>query len=346
VSIEDAWTDMAGAITVAVSRIVGDEDPLNEREEADGHQYVARVLRAVSESALLTFDPLRPAFLRMLESVRYLGASGPDIDYDVAVVQPGVRHRITGVRGGCSYVGIAVYGHAGDKGASGIVASVDVDTVVGPDGTFEYEFEHPEAARVIVRQYFHDRGSQAPGSWSIERLDAGEGSHGGTGSSLPTTAAVAARVVNAAASMRWNAHLNQLWSPELRSTPNTFVRQTPDEIVAAVTNPDVMYSFGWWRLAEGEALVIEFRPPATRYWALQMCDRWFQSYPERRSNLNDQQVVSEPDGTVRIVIADGDPGHPNWIDTSGHRVGTMFFRWLHADPEVLPTCRVVPVVEL
>jgi hypothetical protein len=24
-------------------------------------------------------------------------------------------------------------------------------------------------------------------------------------------------------------------------------------------------------------------------------------------------------------------------------VGTMFFRWLHADPQVLPTCRILPV---
>lgn len=345
-SIEDAWTDMAEAITVAVSRIVGDEDPLNAREEADGHQYVSRILRAISDSALLTFDPLQPAFLQMLESVRYLGASGPDIDYDVAMVQPGVPHMIRGIRGDASYVGIAVYGHAGDKGASGIVASVDVDTLVSADGTFSYEFEHPEAARVIIRQYFHDRATQSRGSWTIERLDNVAAVSATNAPTLPTTAGVAARVANAAASMRWNAHLNQLWSPELRATPNRFVRQTPDEIVAAVTNPDVMYSFGWWRLAEGEALVIEFVPPETRYWALQMCDRWFQSYPERRTNLNDRQVEYDADGRVRIVMADGDPGQPNWIDTSGHRVGTMFFRWLHADPTDMPTCLVVPVADL
>jgi hypothetical protein len=344
-SVEDAWSDMAAAIAAAVSRIVEDEDPLDEREEADGHQYVVRILRAVSESALLTFDPLRPAFLPMLESVRSLGAAGPDIDYDVAMVQPGVPHRISGVRGDASYVGIAVYGHGGDKGATGIVASVDVDTLVAADGTFAYDFEHPEAARAIVRQYFHDRSTQTPGAWSIERLAGGD-APASASCARPTTAAVAARVTNAAASMRWNAHLNQLWSPELRATPNAFVRQTPDEIVAAVTNPDVMYTFGWWRLGEGEVLVVEVQPPPTRYWALQVCDRWFQSYPERRSNLNDRQVTSESDGTVRLVLSDGDPGHPNWIDTSGHRTGTMFFRWLHADPQVLPTCRVVSLSDL
>ena len=48
---------------------------------------------------------------------------------------------------------------------------------------------------------------------------------------------------------------------------------------------------------------------------------------------------------MRLVLADGDPGHPNWLDTSGHRVGTVFFRWLHADPAVMPTCRVIPAAD-
>jgi hypothetical protein len=108
----------------------------------------------------------------------------------------------------------------------------------------------------------------------------------------------------------------------------------------------VMYAFSTWRLAEDEALLIELDPPATPYWALQLCDRWFQCFPDRRSNLNDREIVPEADGSVRIVIADGDPGHPNWLDTSGHRLGVMFFRWLHADPEIMPTCQLVTVADV
>ena len=338
--MEDAWTGLDEALRFAVSRVVDDEDPLNEREAADGHLYVLRMLTAVGQSNLLTIDPHRPRFLPMLDSVRYLGASGPDIDYDVAMILPGARYRISGHRGGATFVGIAVYGDSGERGASGILAKVDVDDLVDAEGRFSYEFSDPLAARVIIRQYFHDRATQPRGVWSIEQVppaaeDLPEG--------LPTVPEVQGRVVGATQSLRWNAQLNQLWSPERRATPNSFVRQTPDEIVAAITNPDVIYSFSWWRVGDGEALVIEFTPPETRYWALQVCDRWFQAYPERRTNLNDSAVMREPDGSVRIVLADGDPGHPNWLDTSGHRVGTMFFRWLHADPQVLPTCRLVPV---
>lgn len=347
--LTEPWKAANDALAFAVSCVTDDPDPLNEREAADGHQYVVRVLRAVSESALLTFDPARPAFLPMLESVRYLGASGPDIDYDVAMVEPGVRHRVEGRRGGATFVGITVYGYTGASGASGIVASVDVDEVVAADGTFAYEFDHPEAARVIVRQYFHDRATQTRGEWTIRRTDGAAASPAGdsTVAPLPTTAGIAARVGNMAESLRWNLQLNRLWSPELRATPNRFVRQTPQEIVAAVTNPDVTYAFSWFRIAPGERLLIEFTPPATRYWALQLCDRWFQCFPDRRSNLNDAQCTANADGTMRLVVSDGDPGGtagqpgPNWLDTSGHGLGILFFRWLHADPEVLPTCTVV-----
>jgi hypothetical protein len=344
--IEVAWAGLEEAVRFAVSRIVDDPDPLNEREAADGHLYVLRMLTAVGQSNLLTFDPRAPRFLPMLDSVRYLGASGPDIDYDVAMVLPGVRYRVSGQRGAATFVGIAVYGDSGERGASGILARQDVDDLVDGEGRFVYEFSHPQAARVIVRQYFHDRATQARGSWSIEPVPPPPADGEVEAAPLPTVPEIEGRVVGATQSLRWNAQLNDLWSPERRAVPNQFVRQTPDDIVAAITNPDVVYSFAWWRVGQDEALVIEFTPPQTRYWGLQVCDRWFQAYPDRRTNLNDHAVVTESDGSVRLVLADGDPGHPNWLDTSGHRVGTMFFRWLHADPQVLPTCRIIPAAEV
>ena len=349
--LDAAWNDLQESLGFAVRHVTGDRDPLNDAELADGNRYILRILAAVTESSLLTFDPARPAFMPMLESVRFLGAAGPDIDYDVALVEPGVPHRISGSRGRATFVGIAVYGHAGEKGASGIVDSIDVDALVDENGDFIHEFEHPDAARVIIRQYFHDRSRQTPGSWRIERLDddggsgrddaARPGSTAGSDVSRPSISALTGRVINAAHSVRWNAQLNTLWSPELRDVPNRLVRQTADEIVAAVTNPDVTYAFSWWRIGPEELLIIDLDPPACDYWSIQLCDRWFQCHPNRRTNLNNSQLIAGSDGSVRIVLAHEDPGHPNWLDTGGHQVGTMFFRWLHCDPRTLPSCTIV-----
>ena len=349
-STPETWQQFTDALEFAVSRIEGDLDPLNDRELADGNLYVMRMLTAVTQSTTLTLDPDRPSFLTMLDGVRFVGAAGPDIDYDVAAVRPDSLYSVSGVRGDATFVGITVYAGAGSGGASAIVASVDVDDILNADGTFSWEFSHPEAARVIVRQYFHDRVAQARGSWSIDRVDAGGSgavAEGGAGSArLMGSAEMSARVANAAKSLQWNAQLNQLWTPERRAFPNQFVRQTCDDIVAAIPNPDVIYSYTWWKVAEDEVLVVDFTPPETAYWALQLCDRWYQCFPDRRSNINDREVSVNADGSVRILISvgyvgDSSSGPRNWLDTSGHRVGIMFFRWLHADIAEQPSCRVV-----
>lgn len=337
----DHWSEVEEAVAFAVECVNGDRDPLNDRERADGNQYVLRMMAAVAQSSTVRLDPDRPGFLTMLDTVRYLGAAGPDIDYDVSSVRPGATYRITGRRGGASYVGIAVYAGAGESGATAIVRSVDVDSIVAADGTFRYEFSHPDAARVIIRQYFHDRSVQARGEWTIEKCD------GAVSGPVAYASAVEMdfRIAGMARSLRWNAQLNRLWTPERRERPNEFVRQTSDDIVAAIPNPDVNYSFTWWRVAEGEVGVIDLTPPETVYWAAQLCDRWFQCFPERSTNLNDRQVVRRPDGSVRIVIADSNPGTDNWLDNGGHRTGVVFFRWLHADVTKQPRIRVMSVAE-
>jgi hypothetical protein len=67
-------------------------------------------------------------------------------------------------------------------------------------------------------------------------------------------------------------------------------------------------------------------------------------YRFRRSSLNAAQIETGADGDYRIVISERDPGVANWIDTGGHRHGTIFWRFLLPDeqPET-PRCRVVPV---
>lgn len=345
-AIADAWEKLAEALAFAARKVTEDPDPMNERELADGNQYVVRALTASVDATLMTFDPFTPGFLPQLESVRFVGGSGPDIDYDVSILIPGLRYRIEGARGGATFVGICVYTHDGERGATAIVDSIDVDAIVRPDGTFTYEFEHPQAARVIIRQYFHDRATQRRGTWTIRFAgDAPTPPPGFTPGRIGL-AELEARVTNLAESITWNAHLNDLWSPERRNQANEFVHQSPHEIVAAITNPDVNYSFTWWRVPPDHAILVEFTPPETDYWSLQVLDRWFQCFPDRKAGLHDREAVANADGSYRLVLADGDPGVVNWLDTSGHHLGVMFFRWLHAEASVQPTCRVVPLADL
>ena len=50
---------------------------------------------------------------------------------------------------------------------------------------------------------------------------------------------------------------------------------------------------------------------------------------------------------MRFVIAHRDPGVANWLDTAGHRHGTVGVRWVGPDvADVLPATRVVKVDSL
>jgi hypothetical protein len=88
---------------------------------------------------------------------------------------------------------------------------------------------------------------------------------------------------------------------------------------------------------EGEALVLEFEPAPVPYWGFLVMNFWMESleWRDRRVSLNSFQAAREADGrTLRIVVAARDPGHPNWIDSSGHGEGLMSLRWARGDDTV------------
>jgi hypothetical protein len=60
------------------------------------------------------------------------------------------------------------------------------------------------------------------------------------------------------------------------------------------------------------------------------------------------EVTPEPDGTIRLVLTHGQPVHPNWLDTAGHRYGILLFRWVGPRDAItdLPTATIVPLSEL
>ena len=62
--------------------------------------------------------------------------------------------------------------------------------------------------------------------------------------------------------------------------------------------------------------------------------------------MNKHTAQKKPDGSVTIVLAHRDPGVANWLDTAGHRLGTLCFRWVGAKETVHPRTRVVKVGDL
>jgi hypothetical protein len=49
---------------------------------------------------------------------------------------------------------------------------------------------------------------------------------------------------------------------------------------------------------------------------------------------------------VRAVVAHGDPGVANWLDTAGHSAGPMILRCVRTETAPVPTARVLPLAEV
>ena len=138
------------------------------------------------------------------------------------------------------------------------------------------------------------------------------------------------------------ATLHRTIKPELLDQPNQLLTAEAADLGAADTTPDNLYMLGTFRLAEGEALVLDLTPPDTRYWSVTLENIWHEciDHRRRRCSLTNAHAVHEDDGTVRVVIAATDPDHPNWLDTGHRHRGFVTLRWLDnpTAPEV--TARV------
>jgi len=53
-------------------------------------------------------------------------------------------------------------------------------------------------------------------------------------------------------------------------------------------------------------------------------------YRHHKIHFNKHTATYEDDGSVKIIVAHKDPGHVNWVETAGHNMGTMCWRWIGA----------------
>jgi hypothetical protein len=112
---------------------------------------------------------------------------------------------------------------------------------------------------------------------------------------------------------------------------------------------------GHYDLDDDQAMVVTV-PAAGRavapYQGIQLGSRWYVSldYINHQTSLTADQARIDPDGRIRFVISERDPGLANWLERTGHRRGYVQIRWqrLSRDlgPEDGPQAEVVPVADL
>ena len=350
------WADFCDALKRAGGVILRDGSPRDPFDRAEGFRYLSRLTRVALESYIEFADPMAPVLRRPAHETVKIGADNPDNYYQSAAISGHYDYRIWGTRGTVYYLGFGTYaGNYGSKARSGQTGYLEgKDLRINPDGSFEIIVScneprgnwlrmEPDTASLIVRQTFQDRKQETIADLHIERL-------GADGPPRPITPEFIDRGLAAASAyVAGTAKLFADWAEGFaKQGVNQLHKLDPAIAGAAHGDPNICYFHGYWELAPDEALVIEVTPPPCEYWNFQLNNHWMESLDYRYHTiaLNHHDATYGKDGSVRLVVAHENPGVGNWIDTAGHRRGTMCWRWIRAEQHPQPLARVVKFAEL
>ncbi len=337
-----AWAfvqKMLGDITAIVI-----QDAENERELIEGLRVVSRVTALCSELSVEA-DLELPWFFDMCSPTRLVGGPNPDGRYLLAMIRGDRGYQVTGTRGTTAYLGFQVLAGTGmtprrmaayvsdtdmklDEGRFALVFAAAEPSPAELDGAQWVQIPE-DAASIVVREYIGDGNAEQSATLHIAPLVAPSSPH-------TLTDDEAAEQFTA---MAWTimklTTLHRTIKPELLTQPNTLATAEAADLGAADTTPDNLYMIGTFRLSGDESLVLEFKPPETRYWNITLENVWHECLDPRRrhSSVTNKCVAPDDDGVVRIAIGANDFGHGHWLDTGGRHRGFVIFRWLdNPDP--------------
>jgi hypothetical protein len=352
----DAWQDFCDRLAAVGAAITAPPFPTGDRARLDGTHHLANQVATWLTWAVGADSPSHPRFFRQNDLFSRWG--GPNVDQVTrrATIDPAGRYRISGSLSACQDFILTMkdgdmhegrYGVAFDALGSelGFGPGADVEIHLGGEGGEPgagVRLAIPAGATMLnVREYYWDWSAAAPATLVIERLDTQ-----GTPPPLLTEADLAARLDKAARLVETSLTYWNDWvaGEKAKLPPNTM--GAPGG--SAGGSGRIAYSFGFYELADDEALLVEAGPPRSPYWDIQLYTLgWFESYDfaNRITSLNHTQARLSDDGRFRVVLAPTDPGAPNWLDTEGRPEGMLTHRWIGGPPADI-TAKVIPATDV
>jgi hypothetical protein len=343
VDMAEAWSHLIRRLEESAQVVESAAAGGNRIDRAAGLRHLLVLLAAgVDEALRFDPDPILCVQRASTNDIVSWGMECPDCLYTRATMRGGESYRLFGHRGTARYVGLQTM--------DGIVATTNalVDELdTDGNGNFEVvlsadehdgnwmriEGVHPT---LTVRHFFYDWDVETPSSLRIERI----GEPGVRETSVVDPDIVLSRQLVALGDF---AHDNLDFFIQFGAAPpaNGFLPPIDrTSIGGAAENKPVI---GRWQLAADEALILEVEPPQGIYWSFSLGNPWWETihYGRHQSSLNAHQTVVDPDGLVRVVVSEGDPGVANWLDTAGFSNGAMILRCVRTSTAPTPRATVV-----
>lgn len=363
-----AWDGLLERLAEAAAVVEGPIGAQDERERAEGHRHLLRILSIATEMLVEKGDPERPAFTRWMSAHRKMYGDNPGTVYDAAVIDGSRSYVIRGNRGSCAYLGFCLYG-TDAKGAKRIAGNVDDDEMsFAADGSFELHLEpgggdlslDPDVTEVMVRQYFVDPATEQQATYTIEQVP-------GAGPPPPLTEAVLAeRLDRLGAYVRDTVEAEVTLSALSASIATAVFRAgheyvdaagnpTPppvdlDAVVRVMPTPAIQYSGQWFDgLRDDEAILIEGTVPDCRYWSISLLSRFMESgeWEHFPVALTGRDVGVPAGQRFRVVVAHSDPrADATWLATGGLTSANLAVRALKSGGVLDLTFTRIPLTDL
>jgi hypothetical protein len=339
--VADAISSRAFTDAIAEAERLVREAPHIETEAdlLEGLQYLAWGITACTHLAF-DFDRDHPFLQSGTGPFTKIGLDNPDTLYFGTRVHTGCDYVVTGQRGTTTDLSFQLLG--GEYTAENVPDSetafddrrLDVDS----DGSFQWRFTPKTNAQLVIREVYNDWSARR-GTVAIARTDTA-----GT-APPPLTADLIEKRWATAGKQLVQRIKTWLQFPQwfyMNIPVNTMVapRLTPGGLATQYS------SAGHFELTPEQALVITLPVTDAPYLGFQLGSLWYISldYINHQTSLNGTQAQADPDGKIRIVVSEGNPGITNWVETVGHRKGFLQFRWQRVSRELTPADG--PTVEL
>jgi hypothetical protein len=339
--VADAISSRAFTDAIAEAERLVREAPHIETEAdlLEGLQYLAWGITACTHLAF-DFDRDHPFLQSGTGPFTKIGLDNPDTLYFGTRVHTGCDYVVTGQRGTTTDLSFQLLGgeYTAENVPDSETAFDDRRLDVAADGSFQWRFTPKTNAQLVIREVYNDWSARR-GTVAIARTDTA-----GT-APPPLTADLIEKRWATAGKQLVQRIKTWLQFPQwfyMNIPVNTMVapRLTPGGLATQYS------SAGHFELTPEQALVITLPVTDAPYIGFQLGSLWYISldYINHQTSLNGTQAQADPDGKIRIVVSEGDPGITNWVETVGHRKGFLQFRWQRVSRELTPADG--PTVEL
>ncbi|HXO51263.1 MAG TPA: hypothetical protein VN888_09575 [Mycobacterium sp.] len=335
-------TPLAEAIAEAENLVTAAPLIESEADLLEGLQYLAGCIAACTHVAF-DYDRDHPFLHTGTGPFTKMGLDNPDTMYFGTRVQANHEYVVTGRRGTTTDVSFQLLGgeYTDDNVPDSETAFDDRKLDIASDGTFEWRFTPTGPVQLVIREVYNDWSNQR-GSFAIARTDT-------VGTAPPPLNRELIEKRYAVAGKQLVQRVKTwLQFPQWFYTNipvNTMVapRLTPGGLATQYS------SAGHFDLAPEQALIITLPVTDAPYLGFQLGSLWYISldYINHQTSLNATQAQADPDGKIRIVVSDQNPGVTNWVETLDHRKGFLQFRWQRVSRELTeadgPTVEVVDI---